>query len=77
MEAGLALFLEGPNAFVTVGGAGQQGECMAFEAQATGGEFVDVRCLDLRGSVATELGAEVVDGDEQDVGPLAACRSCC
>jgi hypothetical protein len=46
----------------------------ALEEHTAGGKFVDVRCLDLRGPITTELGPEVVDGDKQDVRPLAACR---
>ena len=40
------------------------------EAEARGGEGVDVGAVDVVGAVAAELGAEVVDGDEENVGTL-------
>lgn len=40
----------------------------AEEGGAGGGEFVDVGADDVFGSEAMEFGAEVIDGDEEDVG---------
>jgi len=48
----------------------------AFEAYAFGGELVDVGSLDAGDAVAAELGAEVVDHDEEDVESARICCSC-
>lgn len=42
----------------------------SIEADAPGGQAVDVRRLDGRRRVATQAAAKIIDDDEQDVGPL-------
>jgi len=43
---------------------------MPMKGATLGGQFVDVGRLDVIGTEALQLGAQVVDAEEQDVGML-------